>query len=216
MTWPHGDPAAVVGRVLANPAYARAPATVRGNPLQSLFALALRWLVDHVLRPLFHPFARALAASHGLSSAIGAGVIVVTLGVLAFAVFRLVLALAATTRRASLQPEDARPLAPERSAAASRVAARAAAARGDFGAAIANLFAAALAALDARGLVPFDPARTPGEYRRLVRRARREAAPAFDELSERYVRAAFAARAAAGGDFEAAERALDALEPDLA
>jgi hypothetical protein len=82
--------------------------------------------------------------------------------------------------------------------------------------AIAALFGAALAELDARGLVAFDATRTPGEYRRLVRRARAQASVPFDDLAERFVRALYAPERPQPADYEAAERALAALEPALA
>ena len=68
-------------------------------------------------------------------------------------------------------------------------------------------------ALEQRELVAYDPARTPGEYRRLVRGRRSEAAPAFDELAERFTRAAFAREPALRDDFEAAQRAYAVFEP---
>ncbi len=90
-----------------------------------------------------------------------------------------------------------------------------AAAAGDFARAIGALFAAALAALDERGIVPFDGARTPGEYRRLVRRARPPAAPAFDALAGGFVRAMFAPAPPQRADYDAAARAFAVLEPAL-
>jgi hypothetical protein len=146
---------------------------------------------------------------------LGVVLICAALCALAYVVFRLIVAFARPARSAAERAKDARELAAARSPAGWRALARAAAARGDYAGAIAALFAAALSALDASDLVEADPARTPGEYRRLVRRARAAAAAPFDDLADRFVRAAYAERPPARVDFEAAERALAALEPEL-
>jgi hypothetical protein len=215
VTWPHGDPSAIVKAVLAERPYRAAPHVVAAKVHATLLGLVWDWLRDHVLRPIFGPLRRVLSASHGPASVLGVVLICAALCALAYVVFRLVVAFAGPARSAMERAGDARELAGERSPAGWRALAREAAARSDYARAIAALFAAALAALDASNLVEVDPARTPGEYRRIVRRARAAAAAPFDDLADRFVRAAYAEGPPARVDFEAAERALAALEPEL-
>jgi len=106
---------------------------------------------------------------------------------------------------------DPRAAAP-RSAAALRLAAIAAARAGRGRAAAALLFGAAARALDEGGRVGFDPARTPGEYRRLVNE------PAFDAFAADAVVAQFAAGEPRADVFERMLRMYDRmfeLEPSL-
>lgn len=70
-------------------------------------------------------------------------------------------------------------------------AARLRAARGDYAQAIGLTFTAALRALDERAIVPYDAARTPGEYRRAIRRTQATLADPFDELARRYTLAVY-------------------------
>ncbi|MBD5607146.1 MAG: DUF4129 domain-containing protein, partial [Candidatus Eremiobacteraeota bacterium] len=212
---PHGDPSRVVRTILAEPGYhLGAPSTAVAH--QTILELAWTWLVDHVLRPLWHPIVKVLEASQGVGTAIGFLLIALALAAFAFIAFRLVVAFARPARsQASVAPSPGSSLVTARSSIAWREFARQAAARGDYGNAIACLFAAALVALDERAVVVFDAARTPGEYRRSVRRASVEAAPPFDELAERFVRAAYAADEPTASDFHAAERAFAAFEPAM-
>ena len=213
--WPHGDPNIVVHAVLAQPVFRAAAASSRAAPQRSLPEIAWMWFVDHVLRPLFPTLAHALSASHGVGTVVGVALIVASLAGLGFAIVRLALAFARPAAGAAATGAASGPLAALRTPAQWRARAAGFATQGDYARAIAALFGAALAALDARALVPFDGARTPGEYRRLVRRSRQEAAGAFDELCDRYVRAAYAAARPGAADFAAAERALAAFEPAL-
>ncbi len=216
MTWPHGDPDAVVARVLADPAYASSRPTTAQKPQESLWQIAWNWLVDHVIRPLFHPVAHALASSRSFATIAGFVLVALALCGLGYVVFRLLLAFVRDPNaKRTTRSGAATSLAAERSARDWRELARAAAARGDFAHAIAALFGVALAELDERALVAFDAARTPGEYRRLVRRVRARAEAPFDDLTERFVRALYAPDAPARAEYEAAERALAALEPAL-
>jgi hypothetical protein len=199
--------------VLAQAAYRRAPASVDQKPTPSFWELAWNWFVDHILRPLLHPIGSALARSQGVGKWVGLILIAVALCALAFLIFRLVLAFVRPRRDAQSLERGVRSLELGRSSADWLALAREAAARGDYERAIAALFAAALAALDERAVIALDPARTPGEYRRLVRRTRADASVAFDELADRYVRAAYAEAAPERADFEAAERAYASFVP---
>ncbi len=206
----HADPNVTIKAILAQPAYQAARTTDKAPP-PSLWDQIWTWIGDH-LGWLLHPLVHVLAGSSKAGTVIGVVLTIGALLALAYVVFRFAVALARGPRAAQTSPRI-RPLQARLSAAEARAAAAAAAARGDYARAIAALFAAALAELDERAVVAFDAARTPGEYRRLVRGARARAAAPFDELSERFVRAAFGDVPVGRSDFEAAERALAAFEP---
>jgi hypothetical protein len=198
--------------VLAQAAYRHAAASGDRKPTPSFWELAWNWFVEHILRPILHPIGSALARSQGIGKWIGLLLIVLALCALAFLIFRLVIAFVRPRRDAQPLGSGLRSLDVRRSPAEWLALAREAAARGDYQRAIAGLFSGALAALDERGAIAFDPARTPGEYCRLVRRARSSAGVAFDELAERYVRAAYAQAPPERADFEAAERAYASFD----
>jgi hypothetical protein len=216
MSWPHGDPDAVVKSVLAQPDYRASGAQEAATkPQPSLLEVIWNWVVDHVLRPLFHPLLGAIRASHGVGTIVAIVLIVASVALLAFLIYRLIVAF--------VRPEGSKrrgswagiALDERLGSRLWRERARAAAAAGDYRAAIAALFSAALAALDERAVVAFDGARTPGEYRRLVRGARRAASAPFDDLTARFVRAAYAEAATGANDFDAADRAYADFEPAL-
>ncbi len=210
--FPHGDPDVVVREVLAQAAYARAAATTARAPQPTLLEIAWTWFRDHVLAPIVGTIGRALGASPNVGTAIGIAAIVVALGILVYVVVRATLDLVRPRARTDHGTQETG-LANARDAAAWVAFARASAARGDFASAIAALFAAALATLDDRALVRFDAARTPGEYRRLVRRECARAADAFDEITGAFVRARFAPQTPDAEAFAAAQRAYERFVP---
>jgi Domain of unknown function (DUF4129) len=207
--WPH-DPNAIVRQVLAQPDYRSAPATTDRKPQRSLWDQFWDW-VGKMFRNLFGPVARAVAAGSGAATAVGVVLALAAVLALVFVLVRLALALVAPGKSVP-RSFIGKPLAQRRTFAEWRAAAAALAARGDYARAIAALFGAALAGLDERGLVPFDATRTPGEYRRLVRRTQAGAGPPFDDLTAGFVRAAYSGVPAVRVDFEDAERALAHLE----
>ncbi len=211
--WPH-DPNAVVRSVLAQPAYRSAPVTTDKKPQESLWDQFWSWVREQ-LKNLFGPIARAVRGVSGAATV--AGVILTVAAVLAFGFVLVWLGLAfVAPKRRTPRNFIGKPLAPRRTFAEWRAAALAFAARGEYARAIAALFGAALTLLDERGLVPFDAARTPGEYRRLVRRTRSDASLPFDDLTAGFVHAAYSGVPAARDDFDDAERALANLEPFVA
>ncbi len=209
--WPHGDPNVVVRSILAQPAFRHAPPNSSAAP--SLIERILDWIGDVV-----HRFFGRLNAGRDVTNAIAgfawivsmafvAPVIALALGLLALVAFRLVLR---AVRGRGAAAGDATQLPPDGppSAARLRDMALAAAQRGEYAQAVALLFAAALLALDERELVAYDGARTPGEYRRLVRAGVATCAAAFDELTLRFVRASYAQSPTSREDFEATIRAF--------
>jgi hypothetical protein len=211
--WPNGDPNAVVKQVLAQPAYRKTPTHADSPTLRFWYELG-QWL-DRLFSPFRKWLDHTLSSGHGTAQILVVAIVVVTILVLVLLIYRIVLAFAkpvvAARRLAAVGAPDERLDADAwRALAAERAAA------GDYARAIAALFRAALALLDESALVPFDSSRTPGEYRRLVRRESERIAAPFDVLCERFVWAAFAEAIAQRGDFEAASAAFGAFGPLVA
>jgi hypothetical protein len=214
VAWPHGDPDAVARSVLAQPAY-HVPSTTAAAPHADLLTVIFEWL-GKLLHPLAHWLEGAAGSARPFGTLAGALVLAAVLGVLALLLWRIVNALLKDPPRPRLPGGFAGGTLTERSATDWRELAERAAHAGDYARAIAALFSGALAALDERALVPFDAARTPGEYRRLVRRAKPALAGPFDALSRAFVRAAFAPSVPQRDDYERAAGTYDALVPALA
>jgi type II secretory pathway pseudopilin PulG len=182
--WPHGDPRELVHRVLADPRFQRAAQRPNQKSWWDYVTDAVREVWRRLTGPLQH-----LAGDERSAAIIGYVVIAL---VAAVAVVLLVnLAKLVYRRRAP----RARAAAAEALAAGSdarSLLARAldAASAGRHHEAAALLWASALRALDERGRVRFDPARTPGEWRRAVRD------PSFDALARDAVVALFGDRGA--------------------
>lgn len=215
-SWPHGDPNVVARDVLAGSAYNHAPLENAHPPPHAWWEALWGWLLEHVVRPIFAPLAHALsgAAGSGLGAAVAIGFVVISLSLLGFVAYRLATAFVREPRAAS-RAIGLRSLASARDSAAWRVLAREAATSGDYARAIAYVFSAALALLDERAVVAFDAARTPGEYRRVVRRERLPAASSFDDLAVGFVRASYAAERPDAGDYATVTAAFDRFEPAL-
>jgi Domain of unknown function (DUF4129) len=126
---------------------------------------------------------------------------------LAFLVFRIALLIAARRAREPELNLDGMPLTALASADETYDHARAAARSGSYGLAIALLFQAALLALDRSGRVPYDSARTAGEYRRAVRRSVAAAAASFETLARAFTYVAYAQAPAGESDWRAADAA---------
>lgn len=215
------DPNVAIRAVLARPAFAHIrpqPAAVPSfvDRILTWIEGVLSWLWGLLQRLFSHahldPSVAALAVKTGrlLSSILFAVVIAVALAAIAFAVYRIGVAVARRRARGATGAREVA-LAEPRAVADFRAAAVAAAQRGDYALAIALMFRAALASLDERELIGYDGARTPGEYRRLVRRTVARAANAFDDLTVRFVRASFARTATTREDFDGAAGAFDAF-----
>ncbi len=203
--WPHGDPRAVVRAILADGRF-RSAAPVRPSRPSWLDVLWSRFTT--FARALLHGLDHVLGAHNPLETAIGFAVAAAAAGLLAFGTYRLVRRSARGARRTTATEAAALGVENEPRSETLRCAALAAAREGRYREAAALLFRSATRALDERGRVAFDPARTPGEYRRLVRDA------AFDELAAAAVVALFAPAEPRGDLFErmsgAYERFFDA------
>ena len=209
--WPHGDPDGVIRRVLAQPAY-RTEKTVDQPPALTVFEKvekAVRaWLHEHfaVVRRLFHG-ARATGNVLGVLALVALGAALIAVGA----------RLAGTLLRPQVPLRDdgtaLQNLGRSRSAVQWRAFALEAAARGDHNAAVSALFLAALHLLDEGGVLHFDAARTPGEYRRLVRSTLSRGAPAFDGLANGFVNVTYGERRAGHEECDAAQRSYAAFVP---
>ncbi len=135
---------------------------------------------------------------------------------LAFLVFRIAMAIVARRARASGSNAAGTPLTANASADETYDDACAAARNGLYGLAIALLFQAALLALDRSGRVPYDSARTAGEYRRAVRRSVAAAATSFETLARAFTYVAYAQAPAAESDWRAADAAYASVSATAA
>ncbi len=207
--WPHGDPDAVIKRVLAQPAY-RSERTTAVAAKQTLLEQILAWIKDK-LGGVARAFLRALHGAQTASAAFGIGLIIAMLALLIFLIARIVRFFAFGRGVPDQSVHGVASIA-ERGSSEWLGIARARAERADYAAAIAALFNAALRRLDERGIVPFDGSRSPGEYRALVRRALAPIAGAFDTLARRFLIASFSRDASGPADYEETLRAYGALE----
>ncbi len=181
--WLHGDPRDVVHRVLADARFQRAPQGPGEKSWLDYVLEALHNLWSWITAPL-----RSLTGNSELTTFVGIAVLIAMLVVLTVVIARF--AARFSWRRAPRAPGTA--VITGAGAAASALFARAleAASAGRHHEAAALLWASALRALDERGRVRFDPARTPGEWRRAVRD------PGFDALARDAVVALFGDRGA--------------------
>ncbi|HTW84826.1 MAG TPA: hypothetical protein VMD91_12205 [Candidatus Sulfotelmatobacter sp.] len=173
--WRHGDPHDLARAIVAEPRFRHAPPL--GGP--TWWDRFWSWL-GHLLAKLFHS---APSGAGDLFSLVLVGAVLV--GVVAVVVLVLAQITLGPRARARRRAREAEVIGEELDAAALRARARAAVAAQRYREAAALLWASALRALDERGRVRFDAARTPSEWRRLVRE------PAFDALARDAVFALF-------------------------
>lgn len=188
MLWPHGDPRDVARAIVADPRFHGS--TSNGPPAPSLIGRLLQWLGARI-GDLLHAIGHVLGARTPLNVAIGIAVLVLAVAGLAFLIVRFV-RLPARRPRAPIAS-----VALERELTSAELLAQArAAARAERWHAAASLLArAALHALDECGRLRFDPARTPGEVRRVLND------PAFDAFEREATTALFAPGAASAESF---------------
>jgi hypothetical protein len=182
-SWPHGDPRDVARAIVADP---RFHGTTSGEgPAPTLMGRLLAWFGGR-LADLVHAIGHVLGSRTPLNVAIGIAVLAAIVAALAVLGLRFVRAPGRRRRAVAVTT----PLA--HAPRSAELAARAlAAAREERWHDAASLLArAALYALDERGRLRFDPARTPGEARRLLHDA------AFDAFEREATTALFAAHAA--------------------
>ena len=181
--WPHGDPRDLARAIVADPRYHGT--TSGAAPVPSIIGRILDWIGARI-NDLVHAIGHALGAQTPLNVAIGVAVLAAAAAGLVFLGVRF-LRLPARRHR----PPVASSALERPQTSAELVAQALAAARQErWHAAASALARAALRALDERGRLRFDPARTPGEARRLLHDA------AFDAFEREATTALFAAGAA--------------------
>ncbi|HEY0394050.1 MAG TPA: DUF4129 domain-containing protein [Candidatus Elarobacter sp.] len=194
--WPNGDPRALAHRVVAEPGFQHAAQRPGEKTWLDYVLDALHRLWDAVMSPIRH-----LAGNGKASSVIGIVVLVAVLLLLAYVIVRF--ARRVRWRRAPRPGTAYAELGADGDARSLLRRALDAAAAGRHHEAAALLWASALRALDERGRVRFDPARTPGEWRRAVRD------PSFDALARDAVTALFGERGADAALVERMRAAYD-------
>ena len=196
--WPHGDPRDVAHRVLADGRFQLAPQQPGDKSWLDLLGDALGELWRRITAPLQH-----LLGNQTLSTVVGIAVLVALVVVVAIVVVRFARARRGLTPVRVRARAEAFALGEDADARTLFARALAAAAEGRHHDAAALLWASALRALDERGRVRYDAARTPGEWRRVVRD------PAFDALARDAVVALFGNR---GADAALVTRMRDAYD----
>jgi Domain of unknown function (DUF4129) len=195
--WPHGDPRELVRAVLADPRFQRAAA----HPAQKTLLRRILDFLHDLWMKLTEPL-RHITGSSKATEIIGIMVLVAVIAGLAYVAARY----AGRVRWRPLsraKRAGAEILGTEADARTLRERALEAAAAGRHHEAAALLWASALRALDERGRVRFDPARTPGEWRRAVRD------PSFDAFARDAVVALFGT---AGADAALVARMREAYD----
>jgi hypothetical protein len=199
--WPHGDPRTVAHAILTDKRYQLKPDPPEPKNLLEQFFDWLGHLWHQITRPLGH-----LLGNDLITTIVGFGVLALALVFLTIVIVRFARPL--MLRRSSRANLAAEALADGGDAKLLLSRALAALAAQRYREAAALLWASALRALDERGRVRYDAARTPGEWRREVRD------PNFDRLArdavvalfdERELDATFVARMRASYDAVLAE-----------
>jgi hypothetical protein len=182
-SWPHGDPRALAQAIVADPRFAGS--TSSSAPQPNVFDQILHWIGDR-LGQVFHAIGQVLGTRSPLNLTIGGLVLAVAAAACIYAAVRF---MRLPSRRHRSAPPPV-PLAHAASSAELLALARTAARDERWHDAASALARAALRTLDERERLRFDPARTPGEARRLLRD------PAFDAFEREATTALFAAHAA--------------------
>jgi hypothetical protein len=185
--WPHGDPRDVARAVLADPRYRGAAPAPAGQTWWDYLLQPLRSLWRAFIASLGHVF-----GNDNVTTLVGYAILFAVLVFLMVVLLRFARRVDWSRWRGAGRAAAGYPAAAlheDADAATLRARALAAAAEGRYHDAAALLWASALRALDERGRVRYDAARTPGEWRRAV------GDPAFDALARDAVTALFGGRA---------------------
>jgi len=207
-TTSRGDVEAAVKSILAEPAY-RVGATKPAQPQrESLWERILDWIMTK-LAQLFGGLAQATQKVPLLGTLLGYAIIAAAVAGLVFVGFRIARGL--TSRRVAAAGGIGDALPVDANADELYALARDHARDGNAAPAVALLYQAALVLLDRVDRVEYDPSRTPGEYRRLVRRKAQLIADAFDALARLFVAVAFARARAGAEEWERADAAYSGI-----
>jgi hypothetical protein len=182
--WPNGDPRDVARAIVAQPRFRGTTAPAASGP--TLLERLLLWIGDR-LHGLFHGIDRLLGAANPLGGVLAIGL---TLAI-AIGVVLLIVRFVRLRGRAHRAPREAGTSIERVLTSAELLALAQRLARAErWHEAASALVRAALLALDESGRLRFDPSRTAGEARRLLRD------PGFDIFEREATAALFAAGAA--------------------
>jgi Domain of unknown function (DUF4129) len=206
-----------LGRLGSQPAMHDPQALARGILLQSRFRLHMQTVPAHSWwdaardwiaarwNQLLEAFAHHVRIGGTTGVAIGDLLLVLAIGGAIAMVARLLLTI--DRDRSQTAMSNARALPVHADAAALHAQAHEAAASGAYALAIARLFRAVLAGLDARGILRDDPSRTVNECRRDVRERAAAFSSAFDCIARAFTAAVYAEDHVSSQQWNDAERA---------
>jgi hypothetical protein len=186
---PPRDVAATAATILAQPAYREAPTKAAPPPKETIWEKMWRWIFDKIGQA-FEGISRATQRVPFLGDIFAVVLIGVAVLGLAYVGYRI--ADGFLVRRRPPVSDDGELLPVGASAEQLHQAALEAARAGSYARAVALLFHASLIVLDRTDRVAYDPSRTAGEYRRLVRRKAQPIAADFDSLARIFTTAAYA------------------------
>lgn len=197
--------------ILAQPAYHERESSTQAEVRKSWWQRFIEWLADTFARLL-----QGISNAAGGVPFLGQIVAVLVIGLIAGLVLLMGYRLARyilSLRRALASDQMGEPIQPGERPDALYARARAAAASGRFAAAVTLVFRAGLLQLDAGGFIPYDAARTAGEYRRSVHRKCAPAAAPFDALAQTFTLAAYAESPVDEQDWRGADDAYHTFTP---
>ncbi len=184
------DPTTIAQKVLSARAYQVGGAGPAPAPHETLWEKLLAFMAELLGRILSGIF-RATASTPMLGQIFAVVMVLLLVAALSYLVFRLFDALSKRRRR-SADADDGSPLPrtldPDELYQRGLLAANA----GRYAQAVVMLFQASLANFECQGTLAFDPSRTPGEYRRAVKRKAAAASFDFDTIAHAFIMAAFA------------------------
>ena len=209
---PRSDLEAAAKSILAESAY-RARVTKPAQPPQpTIWDRILNWMIEKI-DELFGGLATATQKVPILGVIIGYAIVGAAIMGLVFVGYRIARRL--TSRRDVAVAGHGEALPVSTNADALYALARDTARSGNAAPAVALLYQAALVLLDRVDRIAYDPSRTPGEYRRLVRRNAQTIADAFDALARLFVAVAFGRASAGADDWLRADAAFSGIRRSL-
>jgi uncharacterized protein DUF4129 len=186
---PRHDVGATTASILSDPAYRATATTAAPKPKESYWR---KWLAS-VLERIAQMLAGVVTATQRVPF-LGTifATVLIALAVVGLAYVGFKIAEGLVFRRRAITATEGEPLPANATTDQLRSAAVEAAAAGNYARAVALLFHASLVLLDRAGKVAYDPARTAGEYRRVVRRKVQWVSTEFDALAHIFTAAAYA------------------------
>lgn len=206
------DLEAAAKSILAESAY-RVSATKPAQPQQpTIWERILNWIIEKI-DELFGGLATATQRVPVVGVIIGYAIVGAAIIGLVFVGYRIARRLTSRRDAAVAGAGEALPHStnPDELYALARDEAR----RGNAAQAVALLYQTALVLLDRVDRIEYDPSRTPGEYRRLVRRNAQTIADGFDAIARLFVAVAFGRASVGADDWLRADAAFSGIRRSL-